>query len=264
MIKGIDHIVILVNDLDAATEDYRALGFSVAPGGEHTGGATHNALVAFEDGSYLELLAFRRAAPDHRWWRHVAIGEGLIDYALLPDAIEQDLAEMRARGLKMDGPSDGGRQRPDGRRIEWRTGHPATSDLPFLCADVTPRDLRVPSGEAWRHDNGAAGIAGLTVAVADLAASATRYRSLLNRPPAPDLPPGAPAGARTASFHLGGAVIGLAQPQGEGQGAAELRRKLAAAGDGLYALALRSTKLSQPEVLDVNRTHGAHIVIVPA
>src|SRR4051794_8519489 len=49
MIRAIDHVVILVNDLAATVADYTALGFTVTPGGEHTGGATHNALVVFAD-----------------------------------------------------------------------------------------------------------------------------------------------------------------------------------------------------------------------
>ncbi|PMP81392.1 MAG: VOC family protein, partial [Roseiflexus castenholzii] len=62
MITCIDHIVILVRDLLAAIDDYTALGFTVTPGGVHADGATHNALVAFVDGGYLELIAFRREA----------------------------------------------------------------------------------------------------------------------------------------------------------------------------------------------------------
>src|ERR1041384_7550234 len=69
MIRAIDHIVILVNDLAAAIADYTALGFTVTPGGEHTGGATHNALVGFDDGVYFELIAFKEPSrqQDHRW-----------------------------------------------------------------------------------------------------------------------------------------------------------------------------------------------------
>ena len=52
MIRAIDHIVILVNDLQAAIDDYAALGFSVAPGGTHADGATHNALIIFADDTY--------------------------------------------------------------------------------------------------------------------------------------------------------------------------------------------------------------------
>jgi catechol 2,3-dioxygenase-like lactoylglutathione lyase family enzyme len=179
MIHAIDHVVILVHDLATATNDYAALGFTVTPGGVHADGATHNALVAFADGSYLELIAFRRAAPDHIWWRHTTNGEGLIDFALLPDAIDEDVAAARLRGLDMTGPFSGGRERPDGVRIAWKTARPATPDLPFLCGDVTPRDLRVPTGAARLHPNGVTGIARVLVATRDLAVSAARYRALL-------------------------------------------------------------------------------------
>ena len=104
MIRAIDHIVILVNDLQAAIDDYAALGFSVAPGGTHADGATHNALIIFADDTYLELIAFLREAPTHYWWRHVASGEGLIDYALLPSAIADDVAAADADEESSDVP----------------------------------------------------------------------------------------------------------------------------------------------------------------
>ena len=57
MIIGIDHLVILVRNLDDAMRDYQQLGSTVTRGGEHPGG-THNALVGFANGTYLELIAF--------------------------------------------------------------------------------------------------------------------------------------------------------------------------------------------------------------
>ncbi|MEI6179461.1 MAG: VOC family protein, partial [Chloroflexales bacterium] len=51
VISAIDHLVILVGNLAAAVADYEALGFTITPGGEHTDGATHNALISFADGS---------------------------------------------------------------------------------------------------------------------------------------------------------------------------------------------------------------------
>ena len=56
MIRQIDHIVILVNELEQAIADYTGLGFTVVRGGDHPGGATHNALVVFADGAYFELI----------------------------------------------------------------------------------------------------------------------------------------------------------------------------------------------------------------
>ena len=53
-----DHLVILVGELEDAIASYEELGFRVTPGGEHADGLTRNALVPFADGTYLELVAF--------------------------------------------------------------------------------------------------------------------------------------------------------------------------------------------------------------
>ena len=58
MLNRLDHLVILVRDLDQAVREYEVLGFTVTSGGEHADGLTRNALIPFRDGSYLELVAF--------------------------------------------------------------------------------------------------------------------------------------------------------------------------------------------------------------
>jgi catechol 2,3-dioxygenase-like lactoylglutathione lyase family enzyme len=263
MIRGIDHIVILVSDLATASTDYAALGFTVTPGGEHTGGATHNALVIFADDTYLELIAFKHPEPGHRWWRYSAAGEGLVDYALLPGTIEEDIAAARARGVAYAGPDSGGRRRPDGQQVAWQLGMPPTPDLPFLCGDVTPRALRVPGGVARQHPNGVTGIAGLTVVVDDLEASVARYRALLGHDPIEQLP-ASPPGARFAAFAIGGATIILAAPDEATTptGAGALRARLAVHGEGPYALALRTEAAENIGPLDSARTHGVPIELV--
>jgi hypothetical protein len=68
----LDHLVVLVRDLEGAIGDYGVLGFAVTPGGEHADGLTRNALIPFEDGSYLELVAFLdpEDTRDNVWgWR---------------------------------------------------------------------------------------------------------------------------------------------------------------------------------------------------
>jgi catechol 2,3-dioxygenase-like lactoylglutathione lyase family enzyme len=242
MTYALDHVVILVHDLDRAREDYAALGFTVVPGGQHTDGATHNALIAFADGSYLELIAFLRAAPEHSWWRHAALGPGLIDAALLPQDIAADIAAARRRGLPLLGPFSGGRARPDGQRLAWETGRPTTGDLPFLCADVTPRDLRVPGGPAREHANGTVGVADITFAVAELEQSRARYEALLGS---------APLGACPVRFRLGATTLTLAGPEDE-----LARARLAERGEGPLALTLRAAR---SEALDHERSHGAQI-----
>lgn len=58
MLTGLDHLVILVEELEDAVAGYEELGFTVTPGGEHADGLTRNALVPFADGTYLEIVAF--------------------------------------------------------------------------------------------------------------------------------------------------------------------------------------------------------------
>src|SRR5471032_3390681 len=96
----LDHIVIAVGDLAQAMADYRALGFTVLVGGQHPGRTSHNALVVFQDGSYLELIAWQGPAPEERWYRTlVAAGDGFVDFALLPQNTASALDAARARGL---------------------------------------------------------------------------------------------------------------------------------------------------------------------
>jgi catechol 2,3-dioxygenase-like lactoylglutathione lyase family enzyme len=253
MIRGIDHIVILVSDLDQARADYTQLGFTVVVGGEHTGGATHNCLVAFADGAYLELIAFKRPEPGHRWWDQVATGGGLVDYALWPSAIAEDIAAAQARGLAYEGPLAGGRLRPDGQRVEWQNGLPPSPDLPFMCFDLTPRSLRVPHGSDAQHANGAVGVANLTVAVSDLEAAIANYRALLGTEPVLSTDPTQDS---QAVFSLGSQTITLASPATD---LSPLRQQLGSRGDGLYALDFRAAPGAQPPVLDEALTHGARL-----
>ncbi len=251
----LDHIVIYVNDLETASADYRRLGFTVTPGGEHADGNSHNALISFSDGAYLELIAFKRPPPpEHLFARGVAQGEGMITYALLPDDIVADVAAVKRRGLDLDGPYPGGRLRPDGVRLEWQTARAPTPDLPFLCADVTPRELRVPGGEATRHANDVQAIAGLVVVVDNLEVSMGRYRALLGVEPfvnPNNLTP------RAAIFMLGGTTITLLEPV-EGAAIHHLSRR----GEGPYLLALRAAGEPASITLAPTLSHGANITVV--
>jgi hypothetical protein len=148
MPQSIDHVVIAVRDLAQATSDYEGLGFTVTPGGYHTGGATHNALISFADGAYIELIAFTE--PDrpqsHKWWAKFALGEGTVDFALLSPDLAAEAEALRKVGIAVDGPVDGGRERPDGQRIAWKSLTIESDDgpLPFVIEDITARELRVP------------------------------------------------------------------------------------------------------------------------
>jgi hypothetical protein len=257
--------VILANNLEQAITDYTTLGFTVVRGGDHPGGATHNALVAFSDGAYLELIAFKQATETHRWWqRGQRDGEGLVDYALLPTSTAQAVADAQARGLELEGPLAGVRLRPDGARLEWQTARAPTCDLPFLCGDVTPRALRVPEGEARQHANGALAVAAITVAVADLDRSVARYRALLGD----DALVTSPAiiaglGIRTAAVQLGAAQVTLATPLDPCSPiGVVILEHLAARGEGPCAVAFSAAPWARSGPLDPTHAHGAQLELV--
>ncbi|MBI4602153.1 MAG: VOC family protein [Planctomycetes bacterium] len=264
----LDHVVLAVPDLQAASRDLAALGFTVTPGGEHPNLGTRNALVPFADGSYLELLAFdapQRPAPEgpvgNRWLRWRAVARGLVDFALCCGDAETAVDEAWRRGCPLLGPLPGSRKRPDGVEVAWKLAVPDAAELPFICADVTPRDLRVPPGPAREHPCGAAGIARVVVAVRDLEASARRYGALLGGTareagsrPCPDL-----AAARCAEFDVGGAAVVLAAPASAGS---PLEQVLACRGEGPCALGLRTRDPARAGTLDPARTAGARVEMV--
>jgi Glyoxalase-like domain len=181
MITGLDHVVLVVLNLEAAVFEHTQRGFTVTPGGEHAGGLTHNALVGFQDGSYLELIAFHdtRAAHGKHTWAPVAErGGGWADFALLSNDLRQDvsaLADLVARP-----PEDGGRTRPDGLGIAWRVAR-LHRPLPFLIEDLTARELRVPHGDAARHVNKTSRIARVVLGATDPARVSERYAMLRER-----------------------------------------------------------------------------------
>ena len=169
MIIGIDHIVIAVPALEAAIESYRRLGFTVVEGGRHPVGS-HNALIAFEDGAYIELLAFYEDSPEHIWWDLLhERGGGLIDFCMATDDIEADYRAFRQQGVDMDDLVELGRQRPDGYELTWinnKVYGEYQGLIPFIIEDKTPRDERVPKDTD--HANGVTGIHCLSLACADV------------------------------------------------------------------------------------------------
>jgi catechol 2,3-dioxygenase-like lactoylglutathione lyase family enzyme len=231
----LDHVVIAVHDLERAIRDYRALGFTVQMGGRHPGRTSHNALVVFEDGAYLELIAWPEPGPAERWYNVLtAHGEGFMDFALIPEDVPRAIDAARSRGLAMNGPIDGSRVRPDGRELRWRTGRQTTFDLPFFCGDVTPRELRVPEGEVRHHANGAVGVASVTVGVHDVEVSRARYRALLGTP----------------ELAVGDTRL-LLVPR-------------IAAREGPCAMQIRTSIRAKAGPLDTTLAHGAAIELIPA
>jgi catechol 2,3-dioxygenase-like lactoylglutathione lyase family enzyme len=243
VLTRLDHLVILVRDLDRAVRGYEALGFTVTPGGEHADGLTRNALIPFADGSYLELVAFvdPEDARDNVWgWRtFLSSGRALIDYCAASDDLGADVRRLEERGLGVEGPTGGGRRLPDGTEIRWRVARIRQEGrlLPFLIEDLTPRSARVPGGPAAEHPNGATGISRLELATADVEMAARDLAVLTG-----DYPP-----------RLGACELSLAA---RGRGARDL---LDAAGPGPLAAGLAAGAGGEARELNRRLSGGADL-----
>ena len=179
MIQGIDHLVVVVKNLDKAAKDYEQLGFTVVPGGQHPVGS-HNVLISFQDGSYLEIIAFYREAIDHRWWDPLAKGERLVDFCFQTDDLSGDTKKLQNAGVAINNPVPWLRKRPDGFEVKWLLSLATGSHrgvAPFLIEDVTPRAERIP--QQFLHQNKITGIEKVTVAVGELSTIEKWYNALL-------------------------------------------------------------------------------------
>jgi len=248
MITGFDHFIVLVNDLNAAIETYRRLGFDARAGGEHPAFGSHNALIAFADGTYLELVAFKDAALAAKtfWGAGVAklrTGEGFGGHVLVSNDLASDAAKLKQRALNIGEPSAGSRVRPDGQRVAWHIGlfdNSPVGLLPFLIQDDTLRELRI---EAAKEGLGSrARVKEVIVAVKDADAARDAYRALFAERVEPTRVKNVAGDVQGYRLALAWGSIVLAHPTRRGNALAD---QLAQRGEGLYALTL--------EVEDVGR-----------
>lgn len=254
MLQAIDHIVIVVNDLEQAAKDYEQLGFTVVPGGKHPVGS-HNALIALADGSYIEIIAFYREAPDHRWWDPLKKGERLVDFCMQTDDLKGDTLKLRAAGVEINDPVPWSRTRPDGYELKWLLSLAQGSHrgvAPFLIQDITPREERIP--QAFDHKNRARGIETVTVAVRDLSEVQRWYNNAVGNQ-------GAAISdeklqAHGTRYQIGPHKLNFMTPLGR---ESPLNDWLRAFGPSPYAATLRGNS-PNPVNLDPKLTHGANLL----
>ncbi len=240
MLTGFDHFIVLVNDLDEASQSFRRLGFDVRAGGEHPAFGSHNALIALADGAYLELVAFKNPAlAEKSFWRdgvrRVRVGEGFGGFVLGSKNLDEDILQIKQRGVAYDAPQAGARVRPDGQRVEWHTamydGSP-TGALPFLIQDNTPRDIRIEKPQTGLGSRARA--KEIVVVVKNAMTARDRYHALLNVEPR--RVHNKESDVEGFRFILDWGSIVLAQPT---RGGNTMMEQLAKRGEGIFALALQ-------------------------
>jgi hypothetical protein len=167
-VKGLDHVVVMVDGIDAAQMAYERLGFQVQPRGFHSRLGTANHLMIFEH-DYFEILGIVEPTPfngERREW--LKSGGGLANVALATDAADLSFEVLRQAGLEPDQPLDFDRAvEVEGRteRAKFRTVRIPKKHMPvvgfFVCEHLTPQFVYRP--EWARHPNGARGIGGIAV-----------------------------------------------------------------------------------------------------
>jgi catechol 2,3-dioxygenase-like lactoylglutathione lyase family enzyme len=255
MILGIDHIVIVVKDLEKAAQDYRELGFTVVPGGQHPVGS-HNVLISFQDGSYLEIIAFYREALDHRWWNPLKKGERFVDFCFQTDDLRGDTIKLQDAGVAINNPVPWSRKRPDGFELKWLLSL-ATGDYrgvaPFLIEDVTPRSERVP--QTFNHDNGIIGIEKVTIAVVAISPIDKWYGALLGHKGVEVID--ATLRAAGLRYQVGEHRLEFLAPQDVASPLTDWLREF---GPSPYSALLKSAHRAE-QSFDPRLTHGAKLLV---
>ena len=183
-VQGIDHVVVLVRDLDKAQTAYARMGFTLTPRGFHTLGSQNHCLMFGSD--YVELLAVPRPHPAMQYYTDfLAKGEGLGAIALATDDAHGLHASFAAEGIVADAPLDFSRPVEGLGDARFRIVQLPPDTSPgcrvFACQHFT-RDV-VWRPQYQRHANGATHIAAVAVVAEDPEPAAASYGKLLAAKP---------------------------------------------------------------------------------
>lgn len=188
-IRGLDHVVILVRDLERARETYARLGFTLTSRGVHTLGSQNHCIMFGRD--YIELLAVPRPHPALQYFTDfLARGDGLAAIALATEDANAAQVELAAAGVEADPPLDFSRpvRLADGTHdAAFRIVQLPVGGTPgcraFLCQHFTREIVWRPDWQS--HALGATGIAALAVVAEDPVTAAKGYARIFDVQPQP-------------------------------------------------------------------------------
>lgn len=183
---GIDHVVVLVRDLDRARDAWQRMGFAPTPRGFHSIGSQNHCAMLGRD--YVELLAVPKAHPaTQHYAEFLARGEGLGAIALATDDAAGLHAGLVADGIEAEAPLDFSRPVAGLGEARFRIAQLPAGASPgcrlFACQHFT-REL-VWRPEYRSHANGALEIAAVALIAEDPADVAASYATLLGSRPQP-------------------------------------------------------------------------------
>jgi hypothetical protein len=185
-LHGIDHVVIVVRDLDAARDTFARMGFTVTPRGFHSVGSQNHCVMFGRD--YVELLVSPEENPHpsrQHYTEFARQGEGLAAIALQSRNAKGAYTELLWAGFAPSDPLELARPvvLPGGARdARFRLTQIPPGALPggrvFVCEHLT-RDL-VWRPEYQRHANGAIELAAVAILCDDVVQTAKPYERLFD------------------------------------------------------------------------------------
>lgn len=188
-LEGLDHIVILTQDLDSAADQWRSLGFTLSPRGIHSAHiGTGNYTIMLDD-DYLELLGVLQATdlntPSLNFLQRR--GSGIERAAFTSNDAAAGVAALRTRGLDAQGPIEFSRpvSMPDGSEsiaafsvFHWPSNqHPSDLRI-FACQHHTRDTVWLP--HLQQHANTATGILRIEIIAPDPSTAATQLAQLID------------------------------------------------------------------------------------
>jgi hypothetical protein len=176
----VDHATVCGPDLEPMRHAFAAAGLVTDYGGPHAS-VTHMALLGFEDGSYLELIAPQKpgVVEGSAWAKMMAGDAGTCAWAVGTADIKSEAERLKQAGTEVAGPFPGSHKKPDSTVIAWETARVGSgtqgATLPFIIEDKTPRNLRVQPSASLKR-TGLTGIGVVVLGVKDLDAAIAVFR----------------------------------------------------------------------------------------
>jgi hypothetical protein len=148
-VNAVDHLLLAIDDLDRGIDWVeKNLGIKASVGGSHPGVGTRNALLSLGDKHYLEIISIDPEQKTYGFPVDVrTIQEPqLVMWAASTSDIQRVVQNATDAGIKMMGPFEGSRNRPDGKTLKWKS---AFAQLEFRVNNIDP----IPFFIQWDVDS---------------------------------------------------------------------------------------------------------------
>jgi Glyoxalase-like domain len=177
----LDHAIICGSNLDTLRQMFTDAGLTPDIGGPHGNGQTQMAILGFDDGTYIELLAPATvgSAAGSEWAKFLSQDAATCGWAVGTNVLLQEVDRLKKAGVAVKAPEKGSRKRPDGMSIEWTAADVGNSTpgatLPFVIEDQTPRAWRVQTSPSVAGAP-VGGVESVVIGVSNLDASIALFR----------------------------------------------------------------------------------------